>query len=98
MAKRFKEEPNEESELWREYRRAQQQRRSDRLGPRTEAILALKGKGFDVRALTEYQFRIDGALDLFPIHQRYHHLPTQARGGYRNPVDVAMRFLRSVPA
>ena len=81
-------------DAWREYRRAQQQRRGDRLGPRTAEIEALAGKGFDVRTLSAYQFRIDGTLDLYPIHRRFHHLPTQQRGGYRHPLDVAMRFLR----
>jgi hypothetical protein len=83
------------SDLWREYRRAQQERRASRLGPRTDEILALAGKGFDVRVLTEYQFRIDGALDLFPIHRRFHDLKTQARGGYQNALDVAIRRLRT---
>lgn len=82
-------------DLWREYRRAQQERRASRLGPRTDEILALSGKGFDVVPLTSYQFRIDGALDLFPIHRRFHDLKTQTRGGYRNAMDIAVRRLRS---
>src|SRR5262245_27159045 len=88
---------NEETELWREYRRAQQQRRADRLPPRTAEILALRGKGFHVEALTDYQFRVDGALDLFPIHRRFHDLKRQQRGGYQNVLDIAIRRLRQRP-
>lgn len=82
------------SEDWREYRRAQQQRRQERHGPRRADILALRGKGFDVVALTDFQFRVDGALDLYPIHRRYHHLPTKQRGDYKNAMEVAVRLLR----
>lgn len=89
-----RETESENGELWKEYRRAQQQRRSDRLGPRTDEILALKGKGFDVRELTPYHFRIDGKLDLFPIHRRYHFVAENVRGGYRDPLSAAVRFLR----
>lgn len=89
---------------WREYRRAQQERRAARLPVQTEAILALRGKGFDVRQITDYQFRIDGALDLYPIHRRFHDLRTQRRGtramvtlgrSYREPMDIAVRTLRT---
>lgn len=95
MARRHRvEEPNEVSEAWREYRRAQQQRRGDRLGPRVEEIEALRGKGFTVQRMSDYQFRIDGALDLYPIHRRYHHFESRKRGDYKNPLTVAVRFIR----
>ena len=80
---------------WREYRRAQQQRRSARLPERQAEIDALRGKGFDVQELNaRYQFRIDGIVDLYPLHRRYHVLTTGKRGGYTDPVTVAMRFVR----
>ncbi len=69
MGRRFASQDDDMGEAWREYRRAQQQRRADRIGPRTDEILALRGKGFDVKPLTDFQFRIDGKLDLFPIHR-----------------------------
>lgn len=81
-------------EAWREYHRAQQQRRADRLGPRTDEILALRKKGYTVRQFTEYQFRIDDALDLFPIHKRYHVLKTGVRGTYQTALGCAVRFLK----
>lgn len=83
-----------DGELWREYRRAQQQRRAARLPIRTQEILKLRAKGFDVRELTEFQFRVDGALDLYPIHRRYHVLKTGKRGGYSNALACAVRVLR----
>lgn len=82
-------------EVWREYRRAQQERRAERLPGRTEEILALKAKGYDVRQLSEYQFRIDGALDLYPIHRRYHALKVNQRGDYKSALAVAVKFLKT---
>lgn len=76
-------EENETTELWREYRRAQQQRRADRLPIRSAEIEDLSRPGYKVRKLTDYQFRVNGVLDLFPIHRRYHNIKTGRRGGYR---------------
>jgi hypothetical protein len=82
------------SDLWREYRRAQQQRRTDRLPKRTAEILALRGKGVNVVQLTPYQFRLDGVIDLYPIHRRFHHLKTGQRGHYRTALAVAVWAIR----
>jgi hypothetical protein len=37
----------------------------------------------DVRKLTEYQYRIDGVLDLYPTRHRWHLLSSGERGGFR---------------
>jgi hypothetical protein len=87
-----------ESDLWQEYKRAQQRRRAERLPRRAHEILALRRKGFDVVEIASHQFRIDGALDLFPLHRGFHDLRTQERGGYQNPVEIAVRLLRTPPA
>lgn len=55
---------NETTEMWREYKEAQQARRRLRLPARSQEILDLRAKNFAVKQLTDYQFRIDGALDL----------------------------------
>ena len=85
---------NEETALWTEYRRAQRDRRRARLPGRVEDIQHLVAKGFTVAELTPYHYRVDGALDLFPVHRRYHHLPSGKRGGYTNTTAIAVRFLR----
>jgi hypothetical protein len=96
MARRsFANQSADMGEAWKEYGRAQQQRRASRLPGRQEEIRALRGKGFTVEEKNGgYHFRIDSALDLFPIHQRFHALKANQRGNYQNPVTVAMRFLR----
>jgi hypothetical protein len=95
MARRHSIQDDDDSgEVWREYRREQQQRRTDRLGPRSDEIRALAGQGFTVREMTAYQFRVDGALDLYPIHRRYHLIKSGKRGGYRSAAEIAGRLLR----
>ena len=69
---------------WHAYRFEQQRRREQRLPIRTEAIMALRRQGYTVEQHTEYQFRVNGRLDLYPIHNRWHDLRTQERGGTRD--------------
>jgi len=85
---------NELTALWRDHRQAQQARRRMRLPKRTDEIVALRNKNFDVRELTPYQFRVDGRLDLYPIHRRYHDTQTGERGNYTSALSIALRRLR----
>ncbi len=66
---------------WDWYKAEQRKRREARLPIRTEAILALRRQGYDVEQKTEHHFRVNGILDLWPIHNRWHDLRTQERGG-----------------
>lgn len=88
-------ELNETTEMWRAIRHDRQDRRAEQLVPRTAEIHALEQQGFRVRRLTDYQFRVDEVLDLFPARRRYHHIKTQARGSYAKPFDLAVRLLRT---
>lgn len=70
-----------ETETWKQHKREQQIRRAERLPERTDAILHLKVAGYDVEQKTEFHFRINGAIDLYPIHNRWHDLRSNKRGG-----------------
>lgn len=91
---RIDDEP-EMSEVWKDYRQQQQARRALRLPLRTEEILALRQSNFDVRQLTDYQFRVDGRLDLYPIHRRFHDIKTGKRGTYQTAKAITVRVLRT---
>jgi hypothetical protein len=69
---------------WGWYKREQQARRAKWLPIRTEEILHLKVQGYEVEQKTEYHFRINGVLDLWPIHNRWHDLRTNKRGGAKD--------------
>ena len=71
-------------ETWTQWKHDQQKRRAKRLPVRTEEILALKLQGYEVEQKTEYHFRINGRVDVWPIHNRWHDLKTQERGGAKN--------------
>ena len=85
---------NENKEIWAEHKRAQKVRRTERLPVRTAAILALKKSNFKIRKLSDYQFRINERLDLYPIHNRYHDIKTKERGGYGGVRKFVMKFFR----
>lgn len=75
------------NDLWKDYRNEQKNRRIKRLPYRTKIILSLKNKGYKVEKKTEYQFRINDFLDIYPIHCRFHNIKTNKRGGF-NPKDI----------
>jgi len=92
LAKRH-EEPNEVTEMWREVRHERQAERADARATWTAAIEALRALGWDVERITEYQFRVNKTLDLYPTRRRFHHIPTGRRGFYRQPLEIVYRFL-----
>ena len=51
------------------------------LKTRTEVIDSISVY-FDVRKLTDYQYRVNDTLDLFPVNCRYHDLQSKRRGYY----------------
>lgn len=86
---------------WEEYRRAQQQRRSERL-PKRQSLIEKIGaiKEFSVRKITDYQFRITHArsekvIDIYPIHLRWHIINTNERGQVFGEKKL-INFIKSV--
>lgn len=69
---------------WDFYKEAQKSRRETRLPIRRRQILGLRSKGFNVRELTPYQYRINGEIDVYPIHNKFHNLKSGRRGGYKD--------------
>ena len=80
---------------WVEYHEEQRQRREKRLPIRTAAILALEQEGFVVQKLTDYCFRINGRLDLFPIHNRWHDIQKNERGGAKDLAVFAREWVKT---
>lgn len=84
---------NEITEMWREHRHELQQRRQGRRDRNTPAIEALQSHGFAVRKLTDCQYRVNDVLDLFPTNRRYHYIPTNKRGSYRDPLFIVKAYV-----
>lgn len=85
-------ERSDMGEFHRQYKDAQQERRKNRLPIRTEEILNLSSHGYIVEKKTDYQYRINGIIDLFPIHALFHHIKRNKRGKY-NPKEL-LNFIK----
>lgn len=82
------------SEYWRVTRADQRVRREERLGRRQKLLDELTEEGFEVRRLTEWQFRINGVLDIYPLHHRYHDLKKNRRGGFQHLKEFVKEFFK----
>ena len=49
---------------------------------RDREIEALNKRGYLVEQKTQWQFRIESVLDLYPRHRRFHNIANQSRGEY----------------
>jgi len=76
-----------DAEDMKDYREAQQKRRAERLPTRQEEIENLS-PDYNVKKLTDYQFRINGILDLYPIHKNFHNIKTNKRGKYKTAIEI----------
>lgn len=69
---------------WTQYREDQKERRQTRLPIRQQEIEELAELGYSIEKKTEYQYRVNGVIDLYPIHNRWHNIKTGKRGGAKN--------------
>lgn len=83
-----------DGEDMKDYREAQQQRRAERLPIRQAEIEALSGS-YNVKKLTDYQYRINGVLDLYPIHNNWHNIKTKKRGKYHSPESIVKQQIKT---
>lgn len=84
-----------DAEDFKKYREAQQERRAYRLPIRQREIEALAGDGFLVVKKTDYQYRINDTYDLYPIHNRWHHLKSGKRGGAKNLANFIRQNIKT---
>lgn len=75
-----------DAEDMKDHRQAQQKRRAERLPIRQDEIESIEG--YEVKKLTDYQYRINGIFDLYPIHKRFHNIKTGKRGNYKSVIEI----------
>jgi hypothetical protein len=83
-----------DAEDYKQYREAQKERRRKRLPGRTQEILDLEKQGYKVRKLTDYQYRINEQIDLYPIHRNFHHIGKNKRGTYKNALELIQKYIK----
>jgi len=85
---------NESTDEWKQYKVEQKERRAKRLPVRQQEIEALSSLGYKVDKKNDYHYRIDDLIDVWPIHNRYHNIKTNKRGGYKNVTEFIKKQIR----
>ncbi len=76
-----------DNEDWDQYKEDQKERRKNRLPIRQKEIEDLAHLGYTVSKKSEYHYRVNDQIDVWPIHNRYHILKTNKRGGYKSVTE-----------
>lgn len=84
---------NEENKMWREYRQEQKERRTERRKVMGETFSKLIAEGYEVKRITDYHYRINGLLDIFPTHGKYHDLTKSPQIYNHYPNDTLYGFI-----
>jgi hypothetical protein len=79
---------------WDQYRKEQKERRETRLPVRQSEIESLSDLGYVVEKKTDFHYRINGTIDLWPIHNRWHNIKTGKRGGAKNLKEFIIKSLK----
>jgi len=83
-----------DTEDWKVYREAQKKRRAERVIIRRRQILGLRKLGYEVQQLTPYQYRINGEIDVYPVHNRFCKLCYRRWGNYRDVEELVKRTIK----
>lgn len=75
----------ESSEIYEAMREERRERAEARREESAIVFLELAHAGFKVRAMTEYHYRINERLDIYPTGTKWHDIETGKRGFYRGP-------------
>jgi hypothetical protein len=59
-----------------------------------EKLDILAAHDYRVQALTQYQYRINGVIDIYPVNRRWHDLRSGQRGNY-NALGTIPTIVRS---
>ncbi|MFA9262888.1 MAG: hypothetical protein ACEQSB_06100 [Undibacterium sp.] len=82
------EEIDDEGEFWRNVREVNKQEHREwrnRIAPVVHSkVKQLEAGGHAIKWLTEWQFRMDGWLDIFWQSKRFHDITKNRRGSYRD--------------
>lgn len=87
----------DEGDYWRDVNahfKKKKQERDSRIRPIIENKLEKLSKKYSVEKKTEYQYRINEVLDIYPQNQRYHDIKKNKRGDYQNMIKFVNNFFR----
>ena len=84
---------NWDTDDMREYRDSQQKRRAERLPIRQKEIEDLSPE-YEIKKITDYQYRINGIIDLYPIHRNWHNIKKNKRGTYKLASKIIKQLIK----
>ena len=58
-----------------------------------EQIDVLIAYDYEVERLTQYQYRINGVLDIYPVNKRWHDIRSGERGNYNQMIKFVQARL-----
>lgn len=59
----------------------------------TESIIDLQDHGYKVERLSQFQWRVNDRLDLYPTNRKYHDVLRNVRGTYIGAFDLCRKIL-----
>jgi hypothetical protein len=83
---------NETNQMWRDVKDEQRKYKQNNRDLFLSILDEIKDS-HEVIQLTEYQYRIDGKLDIYPSNRKWHVLATGKRGQYRNISDIRRQLV-----
>lgn len=57
-------------------------------------IERLRALGHEIEEKTDYHFRVNGTLDVYPVNRRYHDIKKNERGGYRDVINFVQKYFK----
>ena len=75
---------DEEKQAWRKHAKEMENMRNTRRFQFRQVIREFEAMGFEVKEVSQYQYRFNDCIDIFPSNRRYHDLKTHKRGDIRD--------------
>ena len=87
----------DEGEYWNDiknYRKDQKEKRDRRIWQMIENKLETLSRKYNIEKKTQYQYRINGMLDIYPQNKRYHDIKNNKRGDYNDMIKFVNNFFK----
>lgn len=88
----------DEGEYWNDIKshfKKKKEAREKRVRPIIENKLETLSEKYNVERKTDYQYRINGILDIYPQNQRYHDIRKNKRGDYKEMIKFVNNFFKN---
>jgi hypothetical protein len=74
---------------------ANRERRRESLKKGEEELEILVARDYEVRQMSEYHFRINGRLDVWPSTRKWYDLRSRRKGSYKSLAALAKEHLKA---